>query len=139
MMNVKEIMWLAEDEGMEASLACQPKPVVFAQAKNLLTNEIIPGTEQIIEDGLCGFAWVTILSKTPENKEFIKELKKAKLISGINEYPVRPWHKNIDGPGYKYWVGLNTQSVARKEAFAEAFADTLKKFGITAHVGSRLD
>jgi hypothetical protein len=37
------------------------------------------------------------------------------------------------------WVHQFDQSITRKEAYAAAYADTLRKHGIEAYAGSRLD
>jgi hypothetical protein len=41
--------------------------------------------------------------------------------------------------GYEIWVREFGQSVDRKYAFAQAFAQVLGKYGIEASAGSRLD
>ena len=87
------------------------------------TPMYIKGYEPIV-DGMCGFAWVTV---HPGNCSFAIWAKKnagyAKAYRG----------------GVQYWVHEFNQSVARKEAFARAYADVLRTAGIEAVAGSRLD
>jgi hypothetical protein len=146
-MNVIEIIKEAEEAGAKAFVANNPTPVIFAVAANLTGNEIIPGTEEYVADGVCGFAWVSIYPKKSEvNKQFIKALKDADMID-INkdgrcttkDYPFSKI--NYLGPvHYQYWVSYQcSQSMQRKEAFAEAFVKVLEKHGITAYVHSRMD
>jgi hypothetical protein len=77
-----------------------------------------------ILDGLCGFAWVDIF---PARGSFVTFLKSQ----GIGD-------KNYNS-GYGIWIKEFGQSVDRKYAFAQAFAEVLQKYGIRAYAGSRLD
>lgn len=108
-----------------------PTPVVFGQAKSLFGNEIIPGTEEYVADGLCGFAWVRI---KPARGEFVKFLKK----NGIG-------NKGVYG-GYTisaYDIGcpVSSQSMERKEAACKAFVAVIKQYfpDMKIWVESRLD
>lgn len=89
-----------------------------------LSDEIDFSKQTYILDGLCGFAWVTI---KPARGAFVNYLKGRKV--GSNGYY----------GGYEIWVREFGQSVDRKAAFAQAFADVLNKYGISAYAGSRLD
>ena len=77
-----------------------------------------------IDDGACGFAWVTV---RPANSSFAIWAKKQGLM--------RPMY----GGGVTYWVSVFGQSVDRKAAFAGAYAKVLRENGIQATAGDRLD
>ena len=47
------------------------------------------------------------------------------------------WGKGYPS-GYHFWV-WGSQSMARKEAYARAFAEVLKYYGVLAYAVSRLD
>ena len=89
-----------------------------------LGNDIDFSKKTYILDGLCGFAWVNI---SPARGAFVNWLK----AQGIGS-------KGYYG-GYEVWVREFGQSVDRKYAFAQAFAQVLGKYGIEASAGSRLD
>jgi len=78
------------------------------------------------EPGYCGFAWVTV----PE-KASTKLGRALKTVGFTKAY----------GGGLQLWNpgGSYTQSMDIKETGAQAYADVLKKFGITAYMGSRAD
>jgi hypothetical protein len=89
-----------------------------------LSDEIDYSKKTYVLEGLCGFAWVNI---SPARGAFVTYLK------SINE-----GHKAYYG-GYEFFVHEFGQSVDRKSAFAGAFAEVLRKYGINASAGSRLD
>ena len=88
------------------------------------SNEIDYTKKTYVLDGLCGFAWVNI---SPARGAFVTYLK-SKKIGGKAYYG-----------GYEFWVHEFGQSVDRKSAFAGAFAEVLRSYGIPASAGSRLD
>jgi hypothetical protein len=90
-----------------------------------LSDEIDFSKQTYILDGLCGFAWVNI---SPARGAFVNYLKSRGIGS-----------KGYYGGGYHIWVREFGQSVDRKSAFAQAFADVLGKYGISAYAESRLD
>jgi hypothetical protein len=89
-----------------------------------LSQEIDYSKPTYVLDGLCGFAWVDIF---PARGSFVTFLKSQ----GIGD-------KNYKS-GYGIWIKEFGQSVDRKYAFAQAFAEVLTKYGIRAYAGSRLD
>lgn len=89
-----------------------------------LSNEIDYSKPTFVLNGLCGFAWVTI---KPARGAFVNYLKSRNVGS-----------KGYYG-GYEIWVSEFGQSVDRKQAFATAFAEVLRKYGIEAYGASRLD
>jgi len=89
-----------------------------------LSDEIDYSKPTYVLNGLCGFAWVNI---KPARGAFVNYLK-ARGVGSKGYYG-----------GYEIWVSEFGQSVDRKAAFASAFAEVLKKYGIAAYGASRLD
>ena len=79
-----------------------------------------------LEDGLCGFAWVTI---KPNRGPLVAYLKKNQLGQAAYQ----------NGGGFIVWIDRYNQSVTRKYAYAVAFARVLQSHGVNAVAGSRLD
>jgi hypothetical protein len=77
-----------------------------------------------VPEGVCGFAWIRVYGNTG----FVKWAKKEKGATA--DYP---------SGTCLYWVTEYNQSIQRKEAFAKAAAQVLKKYGIRATAQSRLD
>lgn len=80
-------------------------------------------TNYFVADGPCGFAWINV----PGNSQFGKFLKKEKGCG--NGHPT----------GISWWIGEYNQSMQKKETFACAAANVLRKYGIEARPGSRMD
>ena len=78
------------------------------------------------EPGYCGFAWV-----------HVREKASTKLGRALKEVGFR---KSYQG-GLDLWNpgGSGTQSMDIKETGAQAYAETLRKFGIDAYMSSRAD
>jgi hypothetical protein len=78
------------------------------------------------EPGYCGFAWVVVREKAST-----KLGRALKTLGFRKEY----------GGGLSLWNpgGSYTQSMDIKEAGAQAYAETLRKFGIDAYMSSRAD
>jgi len=87
------------------------------------TPMLIKGYEPIA-DGVCGFAWVTV---RPGNCSYAIWAKKN-----------CGFRKAYNG-GVQLWISDFNQSMTRKEAYAQAFAKTLRAEGIEAYAGSRMD
>jgi len=114
----------AHAAGMAAGNASQPIPMIVQQHARV-ADDTSPVTKQwYVGDGACGFAWVTI---RPGNCSFAKWLREKGLA------------RAHDGGGVSVWVSYFNQSICRKEAYADAFADVVNKYGIKACPGSRLD
>jgi hypothetical protein len=106
----------AYEAGIKAGTECRPVPMaVIDQLRGELWR---------IDDGACGFAWVTV---RPANCAFANWAKKAGLM------------RSAYGGGVQYWVSEFGQSEERKSAFAGAYARILCEAGINASAGSRLD
>lgn len=100
------------------------------------------------DHGTCGFAWVII---NPARGPFITWLKKQITAAGEGKegreqrlaiqnaeqrYGSKSWDKgwNIWNPGES-----RAQTIDMPEAGAKAFAEVLRKYGIDANWGSRID
>jgi hypothetical protein len=86
---------------------------------------IVSGYEhQPVMDGVCGFAWV----KVPGNTGFGRWAKGEGIFD-----------KSYSG-GLMMWISDYGQSMTRKEAYAMAYADSLRASGIeNVYAGSRMD
>ena len=110
--------------GMIAGNACKPVPM-GVQSSDIMGNRF--GAISVVDDGVCGFAWINVSYKTPDNRKFVNALKKAQMI-----------RKSYSG-GFDIWVSDFNQSMQRKEAYARAFASVLKAHNIECYVGTRMD
>lgn len=118
----------AADAAFDAAVTT---PIVVGEAKAVFG----PGSDQIdytkptyyVTDGVCGFAWVNI---KPARGKFVTYLKQQGIGRTDSYYG-----------GYTLWkpTTRRSQSLARNEAAARAFADVLRSYGITAYAQSRLD
>ena len=82
------------------------------------------GKQWFVEDGACGFAWVSI---HPATSSFARWLKKQGIGS-----------KAYSG-GLQIWVHDYNQSIQKKSEYASAYAEVLRDNGYKAYSGSRLD
>jgi hypothetical protein len=114
----------AEAAGRAAADAAVPVPMIVGEETSPFSGIIDHSKPTyFVSDGLCGFAWV----KFAGNTGFGRWAKKAGKA--------RPSY----GGGLQVSVFGYGQSVARKEAYAQAFADVLREAGVTAYAESRLD
>lgn len=123
------IVWdMAMNSGLDAGRKCQPTPMVVSGG--------VPGGEvrkDYISEGMCGFAWVNIKNGNSKFAKWVKEMgygRKDCYYKGVTVWAPREFG----------------QSVARKEAWADAMADTLNSIWtsdmgveVKAWAGSRLD
>jgi len=120
----KELYMRAHEAGMEAASRVQVRPMVVYQRANPLDDTSPVTRTWYVEDGVCGFAWITI---KPANSKFAKWLIQ------------KGYARHAYGGGVSIWVSLFNQSMQRKEAYAYAFAEVLRNAGIRAYAGSRMD
>ena len=113
----------AHEAGMAALNAAKPVPMIVGQAKSLFGNEMVPGTEEYVDGGVCGFAWI----KFKGNTAFGRWAKKSGLAR--DDYPTGLYISAKEGG----------QSMQRKEAYAAAYAKHLKDHGVDAYMSSRMD
>lgn len=120
----------ADDAGMRAAKDCVPRPMVVGTPVSPFGNSPMDTSKPMhyVEDGACGFAWVTISPGTASFSRWAKE---------------HAGFRKAYGGGLQLWVSDFNQSVARKEAYAGAFARVLNEHaavtGVRAYPGSRLD
>lgn len=114
----------ARQAGMNAGNSKIPVPMVVCEHVDPL-NDNSPIARQYapVMGGVCGFAWI----KFPGNTAFGLWAKKKGYAR--KSYPT----------GLSIWVSEFGQSMEKKEAFAYAFAEVLRKHGIKAYAGSRMD
>lgn len=121
--NFEALFELANKVGMLAGQNNKPVPMALVAAD--IFGKPLPGAEVcVIDEGACGFAWITI---RPGNS---KPAKAAKKFAGASP---------AYGGGVQIWVREFNQSVSRKDAYAMAYADVLQAAGVKAYAGSRLD
>lgn len=105
--------------------------MVVSQHKDALDDNSPVVQSWYVEDGPCGFAWVSV---HPGNCSFANWAKKQKKPG--RDCPL--FSKAYYG-GVQHWVHDYGQSIQKKELFAGAAAEVLRKYGINASSGSRLD
>lgn len=116
----------ANAAGREAATATVPQPMYVSTAVGLFSDEIDTSKPVYkVDDGLCGFAWVSV---RPGTSAFARWLK----YHG---------HGQTDGyaGGVSIWIGDYNQSHARKYAHAKAMAKVITDAGYTAYANERLD
>lgn len=114
----------ARQAGMNAGNSKVPVPMIVCEHSNPLDdNSPISREYAPVMGGVCGFAWI----KFPGNTAFGLWAKKKGYAR--KSYPT----------GLSIWVSEFGQSMEKKEAFAYAFAEVLRKHGIKAYAGSRMD
>ena len=111
--------------GMDAGRASTPTPMIVGSPSTPFGSDIDYSKKTyFVEGGACGFAGVVI---KPARGKFVSYLKSI----GIG-------NKHYYG-GYYVSVREFGQSLARKEAYAEAYAKVLSEVGMRCYVDSRMD
>ena len=122
---VMELFDRAHHAGLRAGHESTPTPMVVGSPSTPFGSDIDWNKSTYhVSDGVCGFAGVVI---KPARGKFVSFLKSKGL----------GW-KHYYG-GWNYPVRDFGQSLARKEAYAEAFSKTLGEVGIRSYVDSRMD
>lgn len=115
----------AHEAGLAAGAACVPTPMVVGTPTTPLGNDIdFTKKTYVVPTGVCGFAWINI---SPARGAFVNYLKS-----------INAGHKGYYG-GYEVWVRAFGQSYEQKVAYAHAFAEVCKIYGINAYGSGRLD
>lgn len=114
----------AHAAGQAAGEAAIPTPMVVTAHASPLDDSSPVERAWYVSEGPCGFAWVNI---RPGNSSFARWLVKRSLARSS-------YHGGVD-----VWVGAFGQSLARKEAYARAFAGVLRAENIRAYASSRMD
>jgi hypothetical protein len=123
-MQLQEIYQQAHEHGNLAVKMAFVTPMVVQQRENPLNDDSRLVREYFINDGVCGFASVTV---KPANSKFAKFL----VASGLGR-------KSFSG-GVSMSIRDFNQSLQKKEAYAHAFASVLNDYGIKAYAESRMD
>lgn len=111
--------------GIAAGNACKPIPMAVGTPTTFLGSQLdLSKPVEIVEGGVCGFAWITI---KPARGKFVSWCKENKLGSTSSM------------GGFTIWVSEFGQSMARKEEYARAFAKVLNNYGVNAYADSRID
>ena len=111
--------------GMDAGRDSTPTPMIVGSPSTPFGSDIDYSKKTyFVEGGACGFAGVVI---KPARGKFVSYLRSI----GIG-------HKHYYG-GYYVPVREFGQSLARKEAYAEAYAKVLSEEGMSCYVDSRMD
>ena len=119
----------AAKAGRVAGLAAIPPVMIVGSPSTPLGNGIDPSKPIYVEhEGPCGFAWVKV---NPGTSSFAKWL--VKTGRGRAAYP----------KGVQVWISGFGQSLARKEACAQAMAEVFNASpllaGVRIYAGSRMD
>ena len=123
-MQLQDIYQQAHEHGNLAVKMAFVTPMVVQQRENPLNDESKVIRQYLVNDGVCGFASVTV---KPANCKFAKFL----VANGLGR-------KSFNG-GVSMSVRDFNQSLTKKEAYAYAFASVLNEHGIKAYVESRMD
>ena len=125
-MTIEQLHQMAHEKALQAGINSEPIPMIVGDAKGLLSNEI-DYTKKVyhVSEGVCGFAWVNI---KPANSKFAKYLREIGVA-----------RKDSYRGGISMSVFEFGQSLTRKEAYADAYASTLREYGIKAYAESRMD
>lgn len=113
---IEYVVTRAHMAGLKAGEEIVPKVFNIVDGENKVLDTL--------EDGLCGFAWVTI---RPNRGPLVAYLKKQ----GVGD----AGHAG----GFVVWINRYNQSQTRKYAYAKAFAEVLNLYGFNAVAGTRLD
>ena len=116
----------ASEAGHRAVREMKPiTPMVVQQHASVLDDNSPVVQEWVVPDGPCGFAWVNV---KPGNSAFARWLKEKEYARKDSYYG-----------GVTYWIGEFGQSIRKKEEYAYAFANVLRKYDIRAYASSRMD
>lgn len=109
-----ELYTKALEAGRKAFEDARPTPMVVQQHSNMFDDSSEVTQQWVIDDGVCGFAWLLI---RPGNSSFAHWAKKNAGAS------------KAYGGGLSIWspVGGTSQSLERKQAGVYAMADVLKE------------
>lgn len=123
--SVQKMLNEAHTAGMVALNQARPTPMVVGSETRFMSGDIdYNKPTYFVEGGVCGFAWVHI---NKGQTKFVNQLKKL----GIGR-------KSYYG-GYDIWVYEGGQSMERKMAYANAYAQVLRSYGIECYGDSRMD
>jgi hypothetical protein len=130
----------AHAAGEAAGRASKPVPMVVEGHAHPLDDSSPVVDSWFVADGVCGFAWITLFAKGTEAKRFVNWLTGTQKPARPDLAPPITARKKYSG-GHEIWVSGFDQSMQRKEAYAQAFANVIrgKIEGLSAYAGSRMD
>ena len=122
----------ASQAGYAAVETARVVPMVLGQETSLFSG-VIDETKPtyFVEDGVCGFAWVSVKPENIGNTRLGKQERRALEAVGFR--------KNDYEKTYLLRISDFNQSMQKKEAYADAYAKVLRGHGIRAYSGSRMD
>jgi hypothetical protein len=94
--------------------------------KDAIPKAMLVDNRYLVEGGVCGFAWVNIYGIRSNSKL-------GKTLDTLG------FRKNSYEKAHQFWVFDGGQSMERKEAYAYAMAEVLRKAGLRAYADSRMD
>lgn len=136
----------AVEAGNAAFAAATPVPMVVQEHTNPL-GDLLGGdagsvvNEWHVPEGVCGFAWITLYAKGTDGRRFVNYLTGTQKPARADLAPPVAAKKAYGG-GFQVWVHSASQSLARKEAYAQAFANVIREAnieGLAVYAGSRMD
>ena len=112
----------------EAFDGAKPVPIRVVQHSNPLNdNSPVIRDYGVIEDGVCGFAWVNVRPATSALARYLKDVGLAR----------KSYYGGIEVSMGRFFA---SQSLARNEAAADAFAKVLRQAGYDrVYSNSRMD
>ncbi len=121
-----DIITEATKAATKAGDNANPTPMIVGTAIGF-TNEMVPGTEEVVSEGVCGFASLNFNGRG----KFAGYLKETGLArKGV--------YKGLHMPSYSIYDNF-TQSYERKTKAVYAAAEVFTKYGIKCYAESRLD
>lgn len=129
---LSEICEKADAAGKAAVEKAFIRPMLVGSEAGFMSGKIdYSKPVELVEDGVCGFAWVNVYPENKGTTTLGKMERKALEACGFR--------KSYEGKHYYLWIGAYNQSMQKKEAYANAYAEVLRQNGLKAYSGSRLD
>jgi hypothetical protein len=122
----------AHQAGVAAVEQLKVVPMIVGEETSFLSGKLdYSKPTYFVEDGVCGFAWVSVYPANKGNTKLGKEERKLLETAGFT--------KNDYDRCHQLWISAYNQSMQKKEAYAGAYAKVLRDYGFRAYSGSRLD
>jgi hypothetical protein len=129
---LKALLMKAHAAGMAAGNGSTPPVMVVERHANMADDSSPVAERWFVPEGPAGFAWVTV---RPANSRLAKVME----TTFDGKFGGSAKHDSYGG-GMMLWVWEFGQSMVRKEAYATAFAKTLRDAGFDkVRAGSRMD
>ena len=117
------------NENNIASLVAEAQKAGLVALENAITKPMVVhggARPYLVEGGVCGFAWVNVYGIRSNSKL-------GKVLDRLG------FRKSSYEKAHQFWVFDGGQSMERKEAYAIAMADVLRKAGLRAYADCRMD